>query len=45
MPFVSPIPLNPLADGRQSERAMVVRRGVQRLLMEMGAHVLPEISP
>ena len=44
MPIVSPIPLNPLADGRQSERAMVVRRGVQRLLMEMGAHVLPEIS-
>ncbi len=44
MPIVSPIPLNPLVDGRQSERAMVVRRGVQRLLMEMGAHVLPEIS-
>ena len=44
MPFVSPIPLNPLADGRQSERAMVVRRGVQRLLMAMGAHVLPELS-
>ncbi|MCB1466313.1 MAG: MmcB family DNA repair protein [Rhizobiaceae bacterium] len=44
MPIVSPIPLNPLADGRQSERAMVVRRGVQRLLSAMGAHVLPEIS-
>jgi hypothetical protein len=43
MPIVSPILRNPLADGRQSERAMMVRRGVQRLLMEMGAHVLPEL--
>lgn len=44
MPIVSPIPQNPLADGRQSERAMIVRRGVQRLMKEMGAHVLPELS-
>jgi hypothetical protein len=44
MPIVSPILQNPLLDGRQSERAMVVRRGVQRLLSQMGAHVLPEIS-
>jgi hypothetical protein len=44
MPIVSPISLNPLADGRQSERAMVIRRGVQRLLREMGAHFLPELS-
>lgn len=44
MPIISPILQNPLIDGRQSERAMLVRRGVQRLLMEMGAHVLPEIS-
>lgn len=44
MPIVSPIPLNPLADGRQSERAMVIRRGVQRLLVDMGAAVLPELS-
>ncbi|RVD67194.1 DNA repair protein MmcB-related protein, partial [Mesorhizobium sp. M4A.F.Ca.ET.029.04.2.1] len=29
MPIISPIPLNPLIDGRQSERAMLVRRGVQ----------------
>lgn len=43
MPIVSPILVNPLADGRQSERAMVVRRGVQRLLLEMGAVVIPEI--
>lgn len=44
MPIVSPIPLNPLVDGRQSERAMLVRRGVQRLLIEMGAAVIPELS-
>jgi hypothetical protein len=44
MPLVSLLPQNPLADARQSERAMIVRRGVQRLLTRMGAHVLPEIS-
>ena len=44
MPIISPIAINPLIDGRQSERAMLVRRGVQRLLREMGAHVLPELS-
>ncbi|MER2533566.1 MAG: MmcB family DNA repair protein [Rhizobiaceae bacterium] len=43
MPLVSTNLQHPLADGRQSERAMVVRRGVQRLLAEMGAHVLPEL--
>jgi hypothetical protein len=44
MPLVSPLSSNPLADGRQSERAMVIRRGVQRMLLDMGAHVLPELS-
>jgi hypothetical protein len=44
MPLISPLPANQLADGRQSERAMIVRRGVQRLLTQMGAHVLPELS-
>ena len=44
MPIVSPIPINPLVDGRQSERALLVRRGVQRLFMEMGVHLLPELS-
>lgn len=43
MPIVSPIPVNPLADGRQSERALVVRRGVQRLLAQMRTAVIPEI--
>jgi hypothetical protein len=44
MPIISPIPVNPLVDGRQSERAMLVRRGVQRLLVELGAAVIPEVS-
>ncbi|TAM98078.1 MAG: DNA repair protein MmcB-related protein [Rhizobiaceae bacterium] len=44
MPLVSPLSTNPLLDGRQSGRAMVIRRGVQRMLLAMGAHVLPELS-
>lgn len=44
MPIVLPIPAHPLADGRQSERALVIRRGVQRLLLEHGIAVLPELS-
>lgn len=43
MPIVSAIPVNPLADGRQSDRAMRVRRGVQRLLDRMGMSLLPEL--
>lgn len=43
MPIISPIPYNPLADGRQSERALVVRRGVQRLMVQMGASVIAEV--
>lgn len=35
---------NPLIDGRQSERAMLVRRGVQRLLSSMRHAALPELS-
>ena len=38
-----PMP-NPLSDGRQSERALLVRRGVQRLFMDMGAVMLPELT-
>ncbi len=44
MPIVSPFATNPLADGRQSDRALMVRRGVQRLLLEVGAAALPELS-
>lgn len=35
---------NPLLDGRQSERAMMVRRGVQLLLNDMRHVVLPELT-
>ncbi|MEI2302364.1 MmcB family DNA repair protein [Ensifer sp. MJa1] len=35
---------NPLIDGRQSNRAMMVRRGVQRLFAELGHSVLPELT-
>lgn len=34
---------HPLADGRQSDRAMLVRRGVQRLCIDLGAAAVPEI--
>jgi hypothetical protein len=44
MPIVSPFAPNPLVDGRQSARAMLVRRGVQRLLADMGLHMMPELS-
>ncbi|MDO1584680.1 MmcB family DNA repair protein [Rhizobium oryzicola] len=35
---------NPLVDGRQSARAMMVRKGVQLLLSEMRHALLPELS-
>ncbi len=35
---------NPLIDGRQSENALLVRRGVQMLLRDMRHAVLPELS-
>ncbi|WP_099867217.1 MmcB family DNA repair protein [Pararhizobium haloflavum] len=44
MPLVSPFTTHPLVDGRQSDRAMLVRRGVQRLLTEMRFATLPELS-
>lgn len=44
MAIVSPFKANPLADGRQSERAIRVRRGVQRLMIDMGAALVPELS-
>ena len=43
MPLVSPHKTSPLIDGRQSERAMLVRRGVQRLLVEMRLSVVAEM--
>ena len=44
MPIINPHSTNPLLDGRQSENAMLVRRGVQRLLLELGHAVAPELS-
>ena len=35
---------NPLIDGRQSERAMMVRRGVQRLFADLSHAVLAEMT-
>jgi len=35
---------NPLIDGRQSDRAMLVRRGLQILLNDMRFAVLPELA-
>ncbi len=44
MTIVSVMDNNPLIDGRQSDRAMLVRRGVQVLLHDMRHAVLPELS-
>ncbi|WP_136657708.1 MmcB family DNA repair protein [Nitratireductor sp. XY-223] len=44
MPIVSPHPEPTLVDGRQSERALLVRRGVQRLFVELRHAVLPELG-
>ena len=43
MPLVSPFSTDPLIDGRQSDRAMIVRRGVQRLMSAQRVAVLPEM--
>ncbi|MER0239333.1 MmcB family DNA repair protein [Fulvimarina sp. MAC8] len=43
MPLVSPFSNEPLIDGRQSERAMMVRRGVQRLMIAHRISLLPEM--
>ena len=44
MPIINRPLSNPLEDGRQSDNAMLVRRGVQRLMMDHGHAVLPELS-
>ena len=43
MPILDVNPQNPLVDGRQSERALAVRRGVLRHLRQLGMAVLPEL--
>lgn len=44
MPLIDLHARNPLEDGRQSARALRIRRGVQLLLTEMGASHLPELT-
>ncbi|UJW75511.1 MmcB family DNA repair protein [Rhizobium sp. SL42] len=44
MTIVSIAVNNPLIDGRQSDRALMVRRGVQLLLTDMRFAVLPELA-
>lgn len=44
MPIVSALSINPLADGRQSARALSVRRGVQIMLQDMGFATVPEMT-
>jgi hypothetical protein len=43
MPVILSQTINPLIDGRQSERALTVRRGVQRLLLSHGHAMLCEM--
>jgi len=44
MPIIDLHSRNPLEDGRQSARALRIRRGVQLLLSEMGAAHVPELT-
>ncbi|MBW3099086.1 MmcB family DNA repair protein [Pseudohoeflea coraliihabitans] len=44
MPIISPHKSSPLLDGRQSDRAMLVRRGIQRLFLSMRISLLPEMT-
>ncbi|PHR23750.1 MAG: hypothetical protein COA37_07055 [Hoeflea sp.] len=44
MPIISPHSTNPLIDGRQSDRAMMVRRGVQRLFADLKLSMVPELA-
>ncbi|MCU0830566.1 MAG: MmcB family DNA repair protein [Rhizobiaceae bacterium] len=44
MPLVSLHAIDPLADGRQSARALMVRRGVWLMLDQMGFAAIPEMT-
>ena len=44
MPIVSLHSDNPLIDGRQSDRALMVRRGVQRLFTDLRLSMVPELG-
>ena len=43
MPMFSALDVEPMVDGRQSPAALKVRRGVARLLRELGFGVVPEL--
>ncbi|MEM7692852.1 MAG: MmcB family DNA repair protein [Pseudomonadota bacterium] len=44
MPLLHVFDTDPGRDGRQSDRAMMVRRGTMRLLREMGFAAVPEVT-
>jgi len=44
MPLLTEFDVSPVRDGRQSPAALKVRRGVCRLLREMGAAAVPEVT-
>lgn len=44
MALVTPHKISPLLDGRQSDRAMMVRRGVQRHFFDLRIALLPEMT-
>lgn len=44
MPIITPVIDNPFQDGRQSERALAVRVGVERYFAEMSWATLPELT-
>lgn len=44
MPIISPHSDNPLVDGRQSDRALMIRRGVQRLFSDLRVSMVPELT-
>lgn len=44
MPLLSAFDVEPLLDRRQSDTALKIRRGVCRLLRELGFAVVPELS-
>ena len=44
MAIITPHKTSPLIDGRQSDRALLLRRGVQRFFYEMRVSLLPEMT-
>lgn len=44
MPIIAPGIANPLVDGRQSDRALMIRCGIERYFEELGQVTLAELS-